>query len=656
MKMAGIQTKDATQQDAEKAQQKKRPEPTLEHMKALADESVPFGGLSGVSGRELPLESTASLLGDPRFSHPANNTQKAGLVTELQQTYGNLYVQRLVESLNVQAKLTVSSPDDQYEKEADRVADAVTRGPASSVQRQAEKAEEEEEIQSKPIAEQITPLVQRQEEEPEEEEEEEEPIQTKKAGRKTPLISSSLQSRIDSLKGGGQPLPESTRSYFEPRFGYDFSQVRVHTDSKASETAEAIHAEAFTKGRDIVFGAGRYSPGTLEGERLLAHELTHVIQQQSQSKPSKHIFRAPRRPHPLAGLRPWDLTKEQEDLAIDKNSKRFLDGRAIEAIRWAVREEPSRRPFDRTLIDQIARYQYLNKLRRRDGQVDLATMVHMAKRLIGSRDYDLVNSAIWLVVCGRGLGVANCRSFEYVPKQTIAVQPLPHKDCRFLGLGRSALRSYEAFEGALKRGMSMAKGCTFFEPEPPIKPPKRPKPKPPKPKPPKDPDPVGPHDFLKAVLAYRYARIYMGWMAGVVEKIVSPKVFDDSFMVIGHIPDVGCYDKNFTYIPSLEKIILEDVKTVKSRYVCSQYTKREDRQRCSRRRKMWISGRICFWGNEIHKAADQLSQRGGPFKPNSHCPKYYWRLSNYRKAAAGSNIYKLYFKARPGSSGTCMHY
>lgn len=652
--MAGIQTKDAIQQDSEKAQEKrKHPEPTLEHMKTLADESVPFPGLSGV-----PAEEHAAFIGDPRFSHPANNAQKACMITELQGTYGNQYVQRLVESLNVQAKLTVNSPDDQYEREADQVADGITRASAPSIQRQAEEEEDKEPIQTK-LTNDIQ--VQRQVEAPEEEGQGE-PIQAEEAGDQTPLVGSSLESQINSLKGGGQPLPKSTRSYFEPRFGADFSQVRVHTDSKASETAEAIHAEAFTKGRDIVFGAGRYSPGTSEGERLLAHELTHVIQQQSQSKPSKYIFRAPRRPHPLAGLRPWDLTKEQEDLAIDKNSKRFPDGRAIEAIRWTVREEPSRRPFDRTLIDQIARYQYLwLKRERPDGQVDRATMVHMAKGLIGSRNYDLVNSAIWLVVCGLGLGVANCRSFEYVPKQTIAVQPLPHKDCRFLGLGRSALRSYEAFKDALKRGMSMAKGCTFFEPEPPIQPPKRPKPKPKPPRRPdrSDPDHPDTRTYLRDVLAYRHARNNMQWMAGVFEKMLEAGTWDDRyFILVGGkppLPGASCNDFMFEDNHRLKKELYDKVAKVKARYDCRNYYT-EFKKACSNRRKMAISTWLCGRGKLIHAAADFVSKKGGHIggSPYSGCPRHRdWLAAAAFKAPAKSNIYKFWRIAIGPSPSGC---
>ncbi|NIM15976.1 MAG: DUF4157 domain-containing protein, partial [Candidatus Aminicenantes bacterium] len=89
-----------------------------------------------------------------------------------------------------------------------------------------------------------------------------------------------IESNISSLKGRGQPLPESTRTFFEPRFGYDFSKVRVHTDAKAAETAKSINAKAFTTGKDVVFGAGQYSPGTSIGRGLLAHELIHVLQQE----------------------------------------------------------------------------------------------------------------------------------------------------------------------------------------------------------------------------------------------------------------------------------------------------------------------------------------------------------------------------------------
>jgi hypothetical protein len=81
--------------------------------------------------------------------------------------------------------------------------------------------------------------------------------------------------------GGGSPLDKETRQSMESRFGYDFSDVRVHTDARAGESAKAVNAQAYTVGTDIVFQPDKYSPQTHEGKHMLAHELTHVIQQKS---------------------------------------------------------------------------------------------------------------------------------------------------------------------------------------------------------------------------------------------------------------------------------------------------------------------------------------------------------------------------------------
>ncbi len=85
----------------------------------------------------------------------------------------------------------------------------------------------------------------------------------------------------DVLCSPGQPLNAATRARMEPRFGHDFSQVRIHTDQRAAESARCVNAQACTVGRDVVFGAGQYAPETSEGQRLMAHELTHVVQQRN---------------------------------------------------------------------------------------------------------------------------------------------------------------------------------------------------------------------------------------------------------------------------------------------------------------------------------------------------------------------------------------
>lgn len=159
----------------------------------------------------------------------------------------------------VQPKLQIGSPNDKFEQEADRVAEQVMKIPEPG----------SKSVQRKPTCPECL----------DKEEEEEELIQTKQSFNQAPDITPALQSQIQSMKGSGQPLPQSTLSFFEPRFGHDFSKVKVHTDPVAAEMAKSINARAFTIGKNVVFGAGQYSPGTSSGKSLLAHELTHVQQQ-----------------------------------------------------------------------------------------------------------------------------------------------------------------------------------------------------------------------------------------------------------------------------------------------------------------------------------------------------------------------------------------
>jgi hypothetical protein len=178
-----------------------------------------------------------------------SRASQAEAVLNLQQTYGNRYVQQVMNK--VQAKLTVNPPDDQYEREADRVADVVTKAPASSVQRQAEPEEEEEE----------------------------EMIQTKAVGSRAMEVSEGLEADINAARGGGQSLPPSIRSSLEPQLGHDFSQVHVHTDANADKLSQQLGAKAFTSRNDVFFREGAYQPGSDSGRGLIAHELTHVVQQ-----------------------------------------------------------------------------------------------------------------------------------------------------------------------------------------------------------------------------------------------------------------------------------------------------------------------------------------------------------------------------------------
>jgi hypothetical protein len=145
-----------------------------------------------------------------------------------------------------------------------------------NLQRQEE--DEEEELQPKSLVDQITPLVQKQPKP-----EEAESLQTENVSNNSSDSTPTVERHIDSIRNGGHPMPASEREYFESRIGYDFSRVRLHTGSQAAESAKKINAKAFTIGTDIVFGSGQYRPQTQDGKRLLAHELTHVVQQNSKS-------------------------------------------------------------------------------------------------------------------------------------------------------------------------------------------------------------------------------------------------------------------------------------------------------------------------------------------------------------------------------------
>jgi len=135
--------------------------------------------------------------------------------------------------------------------------------------------DEEEKVRRQPVEKDEEKLRMK----PMEEDKEEVTVQAKEAPGHTPTVRAGLASRNQALRGGGRPLPEAVRAFFEHRFGYDFSNVRVHTGADAADLARSINARAFTVGRDIVFGSNEYAPQCATGQQLLAHELMHVVQQ-----------------------------------------------------------------------------------------------------------------------------------------------------------------------------------------------------------------------------------------------------------------------------------------------------------------------------------------------------------------------------------------
>jgi len=179
----------------------------------------------------------------------------------------------------VQMKLTVNKPGDKFEQEADHMADKVMRMPApdEKLQRAPEEKlqkKEDEKLQKAPAPEEKIQRAELKEEKVQKKEDD----KLQRKGDDAPAVEPSVQSAIQEKAAGGQPLAADMRSHMEPRFGADFSQVRVHNDLESAGLSNQLSARAFTYRNHIFFGRNQYQPGTDAGKQLLAHELTHIIQ------------------------------------------------------------------------------------------------------------------------------------------------------------------------------------------------------------------------------------------------------------------------------------------------------------------------------------------------------------------------------------------
>lgn len=216
-------------------------------------------------------------------------------VKVLQRSIGNRATTQLLSPV-LQAKLSLGAADDRYEHEADRVAEQVVQrigegavsspapnspAPDMAVQRQ----QEEEELQMKAMPPRISPLqrsfvsgedVQRQEEE---EEMQMKPLHGPAPKGHPGEVEQGVQQQIQGLQGKGRPMDQGVRREMEQGFGRRFDNVRIHTGGQADTLNRSLNARAFTVGNDIVFRKGEFQPGSTGGKRLLAHELTHTVQQ-----------------------------------------------------------------------------------------------------------------------------------------------------------------------------------------------------------------------------------------------------------------------------------------------------------------------------------------------------------------------------------------
>jgi uncharacterized protein DUF4157 len=257
---------------------------------------------------------------------PPSNLSAADIFA-LQRTVGNRAVEQLLSSQIqaplasalaprpvIQAKLMVGPAADHYEQEADRIARKVTSDGASesgagSIRRQ---TDEEEPVQRKPLA---APMASAYQHSP---------------SADMAAVEPKTESVIERARGGGQPLPKFARAQMERALGADFSGVRVHTDAAADHLNRSLQSRAFTTGQDLFFKRGEYNPGSADGDRLIAHELTHVVQQKG-AQPGGESVRPGLFPGLLGITRVQKAVIQRDIKPSPKNSQALTDvgGRGV---------------------------------------------------------------------------------------------------------------------------------------------------------------------------------------------------------------------------------------------------------------------------------------------------------------------------------------
>jgi hypothetical protein len=169
---------------------------------------------------------------------------------------------------DLQTKLTVNEPGDQYEQEADRVAEHVMRMPDTPLRLQRKCGCGDGPAAVGSCRDCASPPVQ---------------LQRRAAPENSSMAATTASVVSDVVGSPGQTLDKNTRAFFEQRFKQDFGDVRVHSDDRAAKSAQSVNALAYTVGNHIVLGSGKYRPEAVDGKKLLAHELTHVVQQKPQA-------------------------------------------------------------------------------------------------------------------------------------------------------------------------------------------------------------------------------------------------------------------------------------------------------------------------------------------------------------------------------------
>ncbi|NVK64909.1 MAG: DUF4157 domain-containing protein [Flavobacteriales bacterium] len=359
----------------------------------------------------------------------------------------------------VQQKLKIGESNDKYEQEADRVADkVVNQSKGDAVQTK----EGEEEVQKKPIASEVTPLVQKKgtgeeepvqkmtDEEPVQKQEEEEAVQSKeeeesvqmqeeeetvqskeeeesvqmqeeeevaqtkeeeesiqtKAQARPNSATPSLESRLNNSSGRGKKLTGKTKNEMESGFGNDFSNVNIHTDQNAAQMSQELGAKAFAHGNDIYFNKGQYNPESSEGKHLLAHELTHTIQQKGmvQKKVQRDLAVEPPNPKAVAKT----LTDSEVESAIKYNKKRFKRESELKTLRDVLGLLHDVATIDKEFVQTVAQWQAENNLKV-DGKIGPRTAAVIGYEMLQESKIDasLKPEAIRMLERGIVLSLSN---------------------------------------------------------------------------------------------------------------------------------------------------------------------------------------------------------------------------------------------------------
>ncbi|WP_310682884.1 DUF4157 domain-containing protein [Aliifodinibius sp. S!AR15-10] len=344
----------------------------------------------------------------------------------------------------IQPKLKVGNPRDKYEQEANRVADTVMRKPDGQVQRQTQD-EDEEMVQMQSSGEEEELQMQAMDDEEEQLQmqpmEEEEELQMKSANQQSDgqgtFAPEGISQQLQSSRGAGESLSPGLQREMTQKMGSDFSNVAIHTDSKAVQMNEELGAKAFTHGSDIYFNQGQYNPESSKGKHLLAHELTHVVQQNGAGE------RVAKQ-----GL----LTPAQEQAAINYNNLRY-DLRSIMIIQNIVGSNQDGIMGPLT-VEAIATFQNTNGLTV-DGKVGPNTLEQMFQNRVAAT---LHEHAIQLVVDFHNLDLSDTLTITHDPSLllTLATTTFEPGGLRVIRLGLLSFLSADFLKSVIETELAIA--------------------------------------------------------------------------------------------------------------------------------------------------------------------------------------------------------